>query len=939
MTDAQQREAARQFYYRWNGKGKEDEDARSYWIEILQDVLGIDNVTKRMDFEKKVIGADGNTKRIDVYIPETHVLIEQKSLGIPLDKPQAGHNGKTPYEQAKEYDNGLPHSEKARWIVTSNFAEIWIYDMENKRPEPVKILLVDLQSKYYMLSFLVNKETKKITEEVELSKKAGELVGKIRDRFLTQYNDPLAKRTQKSLNILCVRLVFCFYAEDAGLFGAKDAFRRYLVQYAPKDMRTALIELFRTLDTPLDERADLYLSDELAAFPYVNGGLFSDENIVIPKITQEIKDTLIASSEFDWSRISPTIFGAVFESTLNPETRRAGGMHYTSIENIHKVIDPLFLDDLKEELETIRTITVPGVQKKKLDTFQDKLASLVFLDPACGSGNFLTESFLSLRRLENEVLRLKVAADRKTMTGQITFGFEEASPIRVSIHQFYGIEINDFAVAVAQTALWIAESQMLKETEDVIHAKMEFLPLKEYKGIVEGNALRINWNDVVSKEKLSYIMGNPPFVGHNLRSASQKDDISIVFGKGETESKLDYVICWYQKAIEVMETANSHIVTAFVSTNSICQGESVPAFWKQLIVEHKAEIQFAYSTFIWDSEASSKAHVHCVIVGFTHGSEKKQKKLYNGTDVAEVDHINPYIIAAPDVWLESRTNKPQGALPKMTTGSQPMDYGNFILDSEERTAMISKYPLLAKYIKPFIGAHEFLHDRIGQHSRYCLWLDKADLSEVKNIPEVKERIESVQRLRSESKIDRVKKKADLPYLFCQIRQPEHTYLVIPRHSSQARRYIPIGFMMPEIIAGDACTIIPNLGLYEFGVLTSNVHMAWVRIVCGRIKSDFRYQASVYNNFPWPHQAEKEKQRISETAQGILNARMIYSNSCLADLYDPVFMPPELRKAHQRNDAAVMAAYGMPIKETDEAACVAWLMRLYQEKVAELEKRK
>lgn len=512
MTDAQQREAARQFYYRWNGKGQEDEDARSYWIEILQDILGVENVTQRVDFEKKVIGGDGNTKRIDMYIPETHVLIEQKSLGIPLDKPQAGHGGKTPFEQAKEYDNGLPHSEKSRWIVLSNFAEIWVYDMDLKKPTPVKIALEDLQNKYHMLNFLVSKETEKITEEVELSKAAGELVGKIRDRFLTQYNDPLAKRTQKSLNILCVRLVFCFYAEDAGLFGAKDAFCNYLMQYQPKDMRGALIELFKTLDTPLDERADLYLSDELAAFPYVNGGLFSDENIVIPKITQEIKDTLIESSKFDWSRISPTIFGAVFESTLNPETRRSGGMHYTSIENIHKVIDPLFLDELKEELDKIREIAVPSTQKKKLDTFQDKLASLVFLDPACGSGNFLTESFLSLRRLENEVLRLKVAADKKIMTGQISFGFDESSPIRVSIHQFYGIEINDFAVAVAQTALWIAESQMFRETEDIIHSHMEFFPLKEYKGIQEKNALRIDWNDVVDKSKLNYIMGNPPFV-------------------------------------------------------------------------------------------------------------------------------------------------------------------------------------------------------------------------------------------------------------------------------------------------------------------------------------------------------------------------------------------------------------------------------------------
>ena len=702
-------------------------------------------------------------------------------------------------------------------------------------------------------------------------------------------------------------------------------------QFDAAHARKGLRDLFRVLNQKPEDR-DPYLADDdpmLAAFPYVNGGLFDGDDIEIPPFTDEIMDLLLrkASDDFDWSEISPTIFGAVFESTLNPETRRSGGMHYTSIENIHKVIDPLFLDDLKAEFEEIKNISVLRTQEKKLHALQDKLASLSFLDPSAGSGNFLTESYLQLRKLENEILRLLTH-------GQITFGYEGFSPIKVSISQFYGIEINDFAVTVARTALWIAENQMLKETEDIVHMQLDFLPLKTNAYIVEGNALRIDWNDVVDKSKLNYIMGNPPFVGHNLRSNAQKEDISIVFGKGETESKLDYVICWYQKAIEYMETAGNHITAAFVSTNSICQGESVPAFWKQLVVDHKAEIQFAYSTFIWDSEASSKAHVHCVIVGFTYGSVRKPKKLFDGSDVTEVDHINPYIIAAPDVWLESRTNKPQGSLPKMTTGSQPMDYGNFILDAEERETLVSKYPVLDKYIKPFIGAHEFLHDRIGQYSRYCLWLDKADLSEIRNIPEVKERIERVRQLRTESKIDRVKKKADLPYLFCQIRQPKSTYLVIPRHSSQTRRYIPFGFIQPEIIAGDACTIIPNLGLYEFGILTSNVHMAWVRVVCGRIKSDFRYQASVYNNFPWPQPAEKEKQRIAETAQGILDARSLYSNSCLADLYDPTFMPPELRKAHMDNDRAVMQAYGMPIKETDEATCVAWLMKLYQEKVNE-----
>ena len=455
MTDTQQREAARQFYYRWKDKGKEDEDARSFWIEILSDIFGVENVTKRLDFEKKVIGGDGNTKRIDVYIPETHVLIEQKSRGVALDKPQAGHNGMTPYEQAKMYDNYLPFSERARWIVTSNFAEIWIYDRDAAKPDPVKIALSDLQSKYHLLEFLVEKKIEKVSDEMTVSLQAGEIVGLLYNAFLKQYKNPDDPETLKSLNKLCVRIVFCLYGEDAGIFGKKNLFHDYMEQFKPKDARKGLRDLFRVLDQKPEER-DPYLADDdplLAAFPYVNGGLFEDNDIEIPPFNDEIMDLLLkkASTEFDWSGISPTIFGAVFESTLNPETRRSGGMHYTSIENIHKVIDPLFLDDLKAELDEIRKISVVKTRKRKLEAYQDKLASLTFLDPAAGSGNFLTESYRCIRKLENEAINL-------LNDGQMSFG-DVLNPIKVSISQFYGIEINDFAVTVARTALWIAENQ------------------------------------------------------------------------------------------------------------------------------------------------------------------------------------------------------------------------------------------------------------------------------------------------------------------------------------------------------------------------------------------------------------------------------------------------------------------------------------------------
>jgi len=440
----QQREAARQFYYKWNGKGNEDEDARSYWIDILQDILGVDHVTDRLDFEKKVVGENGNIKRIDVYIPETRVLIEQKSLGIQLDRPQAGHNGMMPYEQAKMYDNGLLFDEKARWIVTSNFAEIWVYDMNQQRPEPVKLALVDLQTKYHMLDFLRNQETKEISQEMQLSLQAGELVGKIYDAFLKQYRNPEDPDTLKSLNKLCVRIVFCLYAEDAAVFGRRNMFHDYMAQFDSTHARTGLRNLFRVLNQKPEER-DAYLSADdpiLASFPYVNGGLFADDDIEIPPFTDEILDLILrrASADFDWSGISPTIFGAVFESTLNPETRRSGGMHYTSVENIHKVIDPLFLDDLKAELADIEKIDIIRTRNQKLRAFQDKLASIICLDPAAGSGNFLTEGYLQLRKLENRVL-LNIQGDMHQME-MLTID----NPIKVSINQFYGIEINDFAL-------------------------------------------------------------------------------------------------------------------------------------------------------------------------------------------------------------------------------------------------------------------------------------------------------------------------------------------------------------------------------------------------------------------------------------------------------------------------------------------------------------
>ena len=927
MTDAQQREAARQFYYRWKDKGREDEDARSYWIEILLNILGVEKVTERVDFEKKVAGPDGNTKRIDVYIPETRVLIEQKSLGIALDKPQAGHGGMTPYEQAKMYDNGLPFDEKSRWIVTSNFAEIRIYDMNQRKPEEsaVRLALADLPAKYHLLDFLVNQETKEITEEMEISIKAGEVVGLMYDAFLKQYKHPDDPETLKSLNKLCVRIVFCLYAEDAGIFGKHLMFHDYLERFSTRDLRKGLVNLFRVLSQNADER-DPYLKDDdplLAAFPYVNGGLFSDELAEIPPFTEELRDLILnkASADFDWSKISPTIFGAVFESTLNPETRRKGGMHYTSIENIHKVIDPLFLDDLKAELQEIKAEPVQRTRTQKLKAYHDKLSSLTFLDPAAGSGNFLTETYICLRRLENEVISLLTG-------GQITFG-DAINPIQVQISQLYGIEINDFAVTVAKTALWIAESQMMKETEDVVHLSLNFLPLKTNAHIREGNALRIDWNDVVPKDKLNYIMGNPPFVGYKFQSRQQKEDIESIAYDIENYGTLDYVSGWYIKASKYI--TNTEVTCAFVSTNSVAQGEHVTTLWKPLF-QNGIHIDFAYRTFRWDSEATMKAHVHCVIIGFKKGKEADKKIVWNESGQEQiVKHINGYLLNAPDIFIEKRKTPWTKDIPECTKGNAAMDNGGLILTEEEKDNLLKQEPELAPIIRQHMSADDFLNGK----KQYCLWLQNVSPTVYRNSKEVQKRLKFIQDYRNSSNRAATKKMANFPMLFAEIRQPKTNYIMIPVISSERRRYVPMAFLPPEIINSYASISIPDAEIYHFGILSSNVHNAWIRAVCGRLEMRFRYSSTiVYNNFPWPDPTPEQKAKIEQTAQDILDARALYPEASLADLYDPLTMPPELSKAHKDNDAAVMRAYGMPIKETDEAACVAWLMRLYQQKVNE-----
>ena len=926
MTTAQQQQAARNFAAYWKDKGYEKGESQPFWLSLLRDVYGVEHPEQFIQFEEQV--HLDHTSFIDGTIPATHVLIEQKGLGKDLNKPIKQSDGAllTPFEQAKRYILELPVSQHPRWVVTCNFSTFYVYDMERPRGEPEIIELANLEKEYYRLQFLVDAGNEHLKREMEVSIAAGEIVGLLYDAFYKQYANPESEHSLKSLNKLCVRLVFCLYAEDAGIFGHHGMFHDYLKGFDTRGLRKGLVDLFRVLDTKLQDR-DPYLKDdnpELAAFPYVNGGLFSDENIEIPPFTDEIRDLLLvkASENFNWSEISPTIFGAVFESTLNPETRRSGGMHYTSIENIHKVIDPLFLDELKAELDEICANPVERTRTAKLRVFQRKLASLTFLDPACGSGNFLTETYLSLRRLENKILV-------KLSHGQVTMYSASESPIQVSISQFYGIEINDFAVTVAKTALWIAESQMMKETEKILLVPLEFLPLKTNAFIVEGNALRVDWESVVPKSKLNYIMGNPPFVGARLMGKEQKADVNTIFPGWKNAGNLDYVCCWYKKASDMMQ--GTSVRSALVSTNSVSQGESVANLWKPLF-DAGVHIDFAYRTFRWDSEAKIKAHVHCVIIGFSVAASSTPKKLFDGDRYQVANNINGYLLDGENVFVESRS-KPICNVPEIGIGNKPIDGGFYLFEKEEMEDFIKKEPSSKKYFRPWYGSREF----INQKPRYCLWLGECTPAELKAMPHCMERVKAVREYRLASPSAGTVKLADKPTRFHVENMPKGNYIVIPKVSSENRKYVPMGLMSPDMLCSDLVFIVPNATAYHLGVLTSNVHMAWVRAVCGRLKSDYRYSKDiVYNNFPWPAPTEQQKAKIEQTAQAILDARALYPDSSLADLYDELTMPPELRKAHRDNDRAVMDAYGFtkgPAARTSESACVTELMKLYQKKVS------
>ena len=906
-TNLNQKKAAQEFASKWAGKGKEKSQGRTFWLELLQKVYNVEDVFDYISFEDPV--ELDNISFIDAYIQTTHVLIEQKSSHVDLNKPikQSDNAVLTPYLQAKRYDDNVGYSKKARWIVICNFREFHIFDMEKPKSAPEIIKLEDLPKEYHRLQFLVSTSATHIKKEEQVSLKAGEIVGVLYDRILREYKNPDNPESQKSLNKLCVRLVFCLYAEDAGIFGTKNMFHDYMDKFPASEFRSKLIELFRVLDTRYEDRDD-YMDESLAAFPYVNGGLFSGD-IEIPRINDEIRTLILqrASDDFDWSDISPTIFGAVFESTLNPETRRKGGMHYTSVENIHKVIDPLFLDDLKAELATIKS--AKRDKRKKAIAFQEKLSALKFFDPACGSGNFLTESYTSLRRLENEAIRIIYSEG-------VAFMEKLYNPIKVSINQFYGIEINDFACSVAQTALWIAESQMMQETIDIVGYDLDYLPLKTYTNIHEGNALRIDWTEIIPAAELNYIMGNPPFIGSSLLSDEQKIDRENIFaGKG---GELDYVACWYKKSADYID--GYPIRCAFVSTNSICQGQQVVPLWRPL-TESGIKIDFVYRTFKWDNEAN----VYCIIVGFSR-INPRIKTIFDQNVRQETSNINGYLLPLSDIYIDKRSH-PICQVPQVVYGIKPADNGYLLLNDEEKENLLKKRPESKKWIRPFITAKAFIHGK----NRWCLWLKGITPAELNQLPEIRERVVKLREWRTTQKItgDAYKLRDAIGLMRPSSKFREGRFIILPLHTGEDRMYIPFGFSKENDIPGNSVSIVSQATDYHFGVLCSLVHMAWTRVVCGRLEMRYRYNSDiVYNNFPWPTVTPKQKEKIEQTAQSILDARALYPDSSFADLYDDTVMPIELRKAHHANDTAVMEAYGFA-KNLTETEIVTRLFQLYK----------
>ena len=932
-------QAAKHFIQKYKDKTNEKSSAQSFWIDFLG--IFVDEPTQKINFEKTV--PLGHTSFIDAYIPHAKTLIEQKSSGIDLNKAKKQSDGSelTPFEQAGRYNDELPYSQKARYIIVCNFDEFHIHDMESPKDPPQIINFADLEKQIHRFTFLNESKSDELkalalAKQSELSFKAARLIKQIQDELIALYAaaTPSGEPSEQdfaSINMLLTRLVFCFYADDSGVFARHDMFGAYLATHKA-NMRQAILDVFSMLTTPEHKRSK-FADPELLAFPYTNGGLFEfyDENI--PQFNDKLAELIIdkATFGFDFSLISPTIFGGLFESTLNPETRRSGGMHYTSIENIEKLIKPLFLDKLESELDEIIAIKQKDTKDKKLIEFQKKLGSLCFFDPACGSGNFLTQTFLCLRELENKALKERFTDKKGTFQGVLE-GFDTCG-ICVDINNFYGIEINSFATAVAKTALHIADKQMRKATNELIHANLEYLPLRDFENILCANAFDVSWHEHCPKA--DFIIGNPPFIGARMMNETQKADLIKASNNAKNAGNLDYVTAWFFKACEYMKQ-NPATKTAFVATNSICQGEQVALLWKPLF-ESGVNIDFAYTSFKWDNsvdfgtgkkeKADKKmAAVYVIIAGFSLNNSS-QKYIFTGNSRIPASNINGYLVDAPNIAIESRS-KPLCNVPEMGIGNKPIDDGNYLFSADEMNEFIAKEPNSKKYFKKWYGADEFINGKI----RYCLWLGDCSPNELRSMPECMKRIKAVREFRLASKSEGTRKIADKPTRFHVENMPNSDFILVPRVSSAERFYIPFGFLSNDNLASDATLIIPNATLADFAILTSSVHMEWMRAVCGRLGDGYRYSKDiVYNNFPFASLDEKDKETLTATAQGILDARAEFGDCSLADLYNPLTMPANLRKAHEKNDQAVLKIYGID-KTATPSDIVKELFTRYEKEV-------
>lgn len=834
QTQAARKRAAKEFAEKWAGRGYEKGDTSSFWLELLRDVVGMEDVTTNVRFENRT------TERgfIDVVIRDAKTVIEQKSLGVDLDKPEMRQGvAVTPFGQAKRYADSLRNSERPDTIIVCDFDRFRIHDLDTEHPERdyEEFRLAELPEQLHLLDFLLDPQRERQRRETQVSLDAGTLIGKLYDMLRAQYIDPDSEASMHSLNVLCVRLVFLLFAEDAGLF-PKNAFYHYLKPMPADRARAALKELFAYLNATPQER-DPYASDALKAFPYVNGGLFAAD-VEIPQLTQDIVDMLLdeVSEGTDWSQISPTVFGGVFESTLNPETRRSGGMHYTSPQNIHRLIDPLFLDELKAELDGILTAQGMGDRKRRneLTRFHDKIAGLRFFDPACGSGNFLTETYIQLRKLENKILSV-------LLNDQGVFELQEQhSPLKVSLQQFHGIEINDFAANVATTALWIAELQANAEAETIVYGMVKDLPLKDSAHVVLGNALTVDWAEVLDPAECDYIIGNPPFRGARFQTSEQKVELKAVFHGARNVGNIDYVAGWYMKAAQYM---GDHPVRAgFVSTNSVCQGEQVANVWSP-IYDLGVRIDFAHDTFRWTTDASGGASVYVVIVGFSKLGGPKRLFHYPRVDAEPEEsspaRLNAYLKDAPDVFVWSRS-RPLSDVPAMGIGNKPIDGGQYLFTPAEKADFLAQEPAAERFFHRWYGSQEFIRGI----ERWVLWLGEATPTELASMPLVMDRVRAVRDLRAASTSAPTRKLAERPTRFHVENMPDGESLLIPEVSSERRKYIPIGYLADGDLASNLVRLMPGASRYHFGVLQSRVHNAWMRMVAGRLKSDYRYSVDV-----------------------------------------------------------------------------------------------